>query len=96
MKIILLADKEQKEELVPADEEISAELLWSDDITSLYDDKQADACIDLLFNDSGQRVDELMTLRPTTLIINAMTAPVNAATLAASANTLRALRARAR
>ena len=35
MKIILLADKEQKEELIAGDQEISAELIWSDELASL-------------------------------------------------------------
>jgi 3-hydroxybutyryl-CoA dehydrogenase len=76
MKIILLATKEQKEELIARQQDITAELIWSDDLTSLQNDVEADACIDLLFENTSERVKKLRQLQAKIIIVNSVTAPL--------------------
>jgi 3-hydroxybutyryl-CoA dehydrogenase len=76
MRIILLADKEQKEEFVPPDSDIRAEMIWSDQIASIQQDLNADACIDLLFNDTQERIENLKRLQSKIIIINSVLTPL--------------------
>ncbi|MFI5129686.1 MAG: 3-hydroxyacyl-CoA dehydrogenase family protein [Chitinophagales bacterium] len=77
MKIVLLANKEQKEELIAGNKEISAELIWSDELASLQNNKGADACIDLLFNNTSERISDLRQLESTIVIINSVLPPLS-------------------
>jgi len=77
MKIILLADKEQKEELVPRNQNISAELIWTDELASLENDTGADACIDLIFDDSVERLKKLRQLNLSIIVINSVVSTLN-------------------
>ncbi len=72
MRIILLAETAQKKELVPKEEDVTAELAWSTAIDSLRIEKKADACIDLLFDDAPERINKLRQLRTEIIVINAV------------------------
>jgi len=72
MKIILLADNEQKVELIPHQQEIGAELIWSDDLGSLQNYSGADACIDLLFDDTVARIKQLRQLQSPVIIVSSV------------------------
>jgi len=76
MKIILLANKEQKEELIATEPDIAAELIWPAELTSLQNDMEADACIDLLFGDTPERIKKLRQLQAKIIIINSVTEPL--------------------
>ena len=72
MKIILLANKEQKEELIPQQQEINAGLIWSDDLASLKKHSGSDACIDLLFDDTIERINQLRQFQSPVIIVNSV------------------------
>jgi 3-hydroxybutyryl-CoA dehydrogenase len=75
MRIILVADKERKEELVPADSDINTTMTWTDDIHSPEINEEADACIDILFDGTIKRVALLRKLRSQLFIVNAVITP---------------------
>jgi 3-hydroxybutyryl-CoA dehydrogenase len=77
MKIALLAGKEQKEELLAQHETLPVELIWSTELTSLGDATNADACIDLLYDDTTERLKELQHLQAGVIIINSVLSPLN-------------------
>lgn len=77
MKIALLAGKEQKEELFAQRETMHVELIWSSELTSLGDATNADACIDLLYDDTAERLKELKQLQTGVIIINSVLSPLN-------------------
>jgi 3-hydroxybutyryl-CoA dehydrogenase len=76
MKIILLASIEQKEELIAQGQDVSVELLWSDEHGSLRDVTGADACIDLLFDDTAERIKILRQFETQPVIINSVINPL--------------------
>jgi|SRR5258706_2868030 len=76
MKIILLADKEQKEELLLRNGDIPQDLTWTDKLASFQTDTEADACIDLLFDGSAERIYELRRLKPAIIIVNSVVSPL--------------------
>jgi 3-hydroxybutyryl-CoA dehydrogenase len=71
MKIILLANDEQKAELLAQQPGMPAELVWRNEL-SLADLPAADACIDLLFDDTAERLNQLQRLASPIVIINSM------------------------
>jgi len=77
MKIVLLANTEQKEELIAQGRDVPAELVWSAEFTSLADVRGADACIDLLFDDTAERIKKLRQLQTQVIIINSVISPLN-------------------
>jgi 3-hydroxybutyryl-CoA dehydrogenase len=77
VKIILLANPEQKEELIIQTQSVQAELLWVHEPASLINAAGADACIDLLFDDTKKRIKELRQLQTGAIIINSVINPLN-------------------
>jgi 3-hydroxybutyryl-CoA dehydrogenase len=77
MKIVLLANTEQKEELLAQGQDMSADLIWPVELSSLADVTGADACIDLLFDDTAERIKKLRQLQTQVIIINSVVTPLN-------------------
>jgi 3-hydroxybutyryl-CoA dehydrogenase len=75
VRIILLADTEQKEDLIT--QTVQAELLWAAEPASLTNAGGADACIDLLFDNTEERIKELRRLQAGSVIINSVINPLN-------------------
>lgn len=71
MKIVLLANEEQKDELTAQQETVSG-LLWPVAIESLASLGTAEACIDLQFDNSQERIDQLGKLDTTLQIVNSV------------------------
>ena len=73
MKIVLLADKEQKEELMAQRHDMPAELIWlrEPDLTGIM--TGADVCIDLLFDNTEERTKKLNQFQAAFIIINSAT-----------------------
>jgi 3-hydroxybutyryl-CoA dehydrogenase len=77
MKIVLLANSEQKGELIAQLESMPAGLIWSTDLAALKDVTNADACIDLLYDDTADRLKDLKQLQTGVIIINSVLSPLN-------------------
>ena len=77
MKIVLLANKEQKDELTAQQPNPEAELIWLADISALKGIADADACIDLFFDDQVQHINQLKQLKTPVFIINSVNKPSN-------------------
>jgi 3-hydroxybutyryl-CoA dehydrogenase len=77
MRIVLLANTEQKEELIAQRESMPEELIWSTELTTLNDVTKADAYIDLLYDDTVERLKELKQLQSGVIIINSVLTPLN-------------------
>lgn len=75
MKIIVLANAEQKEELLAQEQSPSAEVIWITDTAALHTIKEADAFIDLLFDNSQERIKELYDSGSPLTIINSVVKP---------------------
>ena len=78
MKILLLATKEQKEELMGPGENLPAEIVWSPGFKIPEDITGADAVIDLLFDDTVERITKLHQLQVEIIIINSVVMPLHA------------------
>jgi 3-hydroxybutyryl-CoA dehydrogenase len=77
MKIIVLANAEQKEELIAQGQNVLAMVIWAADPAELANMTGADACIDLLYNDTKERINQLRQVQPKTLILNSVVNPFN-------------------
>jgi 3-hydroxybutyryl-CoA dehydrogenase len=77
MKIILLATAEQKEEWMAQCESMPAELVWSAELTALANGRNADACIDLQYDGTEERLKRLKQLQTELIIINHVLFPLN-------------------
>lgn len=77
MRVLLLATAELKEELLayPVSEKI--ELKWITDTADFVKVHSFDACIDLLFEHTSERVAWLMNLQSPLVIINSVVMPLN-------------------
>lgn len=75
--MVLLATNEQKEELAAQGQDSSAEWVWATELTALKDVTGAAACIDLLFDDTEQRIKQLRQLQTGILIISSVVNPLN-------------------
>jgi 3-hydroxybutyryl-CoA dehydrogenase len=77
MTVLLLATTELKEELLayPVSEKI--ELKWITTPADFVPGHPLDACIDLLFENTSERVAWLKTLQTTLIIINSVVIPLN-------------------
>lgn len=77
MNVLLLATAELKEELLayPVSEEI--EVQWITDPTDFVPVHSIDACIDLLFENTSERIAWLKNLRAALIIINSVVIPLN-------------------
>ena len=71
MKIVLLANEEQKDELTAQQESVSG-LFWPVAIESLPSIGTAEACIDLQFDNSQERIDQLGKLDTSLQIVNSV------------------------
>jgi len=76
MKIILLANAEQKEELNAKGQNDSAQLIWADEPAEIPF-AGADACIDLLFENTKDRIKKLEQLQTGITIVNAVINPLS-------------------
>lgn len=76
MKIILLCNTEQQEELTAQGLHASAELIHADDAALLMIN-EADACIDLLFDNSPERIKKLADLRTEVIAVNSVANTLN-------------------
>lgn len=70
MQIVVLTDKELKEELLSRDASFDSQINWVDDVSMFHQFKQADVFIDLLF--SKEHVHLLQSLLPKLVIINSV------------------------
>jgi 3-hydroxybutyryl-CoA dehydrogenase len=77
MKIIVLANAGQKEELTARGQNVLAEVIWVAAPGDMANMTGADACIDLLYDDTKERISQLRELQPKTLIINSLVNPSN-------------------
>ncbi len=77
MKIIVLANAEQKDELTAQGQNDPAAVLWTADTKDLAGMSGADACIDLLFDDTKERIKKLKQLQAPIIIINSVIQPLN-------------------
>ncbi len=77
MTVLLLATAELKEELLayPVSEEI--EVKWITDPADFVPVHSIDACIDLLFENTSERIAWLMNLQAALIIINSVVIPLN-------------------
>src|SRR5260370_30648410 len=76
MKIILLADTEQKEELLAQQENTPAELIWTTELSALDNVTNTGAVIDLLYDNSADRFQKIKELHAEVIIINAVLFPL--------------------
>lgn len=81
MKIVLLADKEQKEDLLAQQGNGSAELIWTTELEALNNVTNADAVIDLLYDNSAERLKKIKQLQSEIIIINAVLYPLSEMTV---------------
>ncbi len=56
--------------------DIPQDLTWTDKLASFQTDTEADACIDLLFDGSAERIYELRRLKPAIIIVNSVVSPL--------------------
>jgi len=71
MKIVVITNDSLKEELLAQGAVDTAEMIWQQELHPVQD---ADAYIDLLFNNTAERTERLKALQPAPVIINAVTA----------------------
>ncbi|MFI5134020.1 MAG: 3-hydroxyacyl-CoA dehydrogenase family protein [Chitinophagales bacterium] len=72
MKIAVLANTTLKEELAMQGIKDGTELLWPSDITELSSYANIHACIDLLFENESQRIQQLKNLKADLIFINSV------------------------
>jgi 3-hydroxybutyryl-CoA dehydrogenase len=77
MRVLLLANDELKEELFahPVSEKI--ELKWITGPNEFMPDQSIDACIDLLFENTNERITWLKSLQAPLIIINSVVVPLH-------------------
>jgi len=77
MRVLLLANDELKEELLahPVSEKI--ELKWITDPNEFMPGQSIDACIDLLFENTTEKVTWLKSLQSSLIIINSVVVPLH-------------------
>jgi 3-hydroxybutyryl-CoA dehydrogenase len=76
MKVIVLANEELKKELMVYGIDPSIQLQWIDTPGRADQYTDADACIDLLFDNSAQRIQWLKQLPATLIIVNSVITPL--------------------
>jgi 3-hydroxybutyryl-CoA dehydrogenase len=79
MKVVVLTNAEQKDELTAQGQLDAAEIYWAAEPGGLADAAGADACIDLNFNDTKERITQLQQLQTQIIIINSVINPLNEA-----------------
>jgi len=77
MRLVVLANEQQKEELLAAAINDNCKIDWirSSKEFSLYPD--ADAVMDLLFEENGYDVTDLKSFLPNTVLVNSVTKPIS-------------------
>jgi len=77
MRVLLLATDELKEELFahPVSEKI--ELKWITDPNAFIPGQSIDACVDLLFENTNERITWLKSLQASLIIINSVVTPLH-------------------
>lgn len=76
MKVIVLANTEQKEELTGLGQNIGAEVIFVTDPETLGNINDATACIDLLFDNSQEQIKKLNEWQFPVIIVNAVVNPL--------------------
>ena len=69
MKIVVITNDDLKKELLAQGLSDNVTVEWQQEIRPVQD---ADGYIDLLFNNSVERIDKLKNLQPATIIVNAV------------------------
>src|SRR5689334_13180434 len=72
MKIILISTSEQKDQLTAQCKELPADLQWTTDAGSLGKIRDADCCIDLLFENTRERVAILKQLNAALIVFSSV------------------------
>jgi 3-hydroxybutyryl-CoA dehydrogenase len=75
MKIVVLANARQKDELMAQQQVVPSNLVWRTEPDIPDDIKNDDACIDLLFDNAPDRLRKWQQLNPSVLVINAVSIP---------------------
>jgi 3-hydroxybutyryl-CoA dehydrogenase len=73
MQIVVLSNAVLKEELLHQGTEVQANITWVDEVTDFLHHATADAFIDLLFENTIERIAILQQLLPKIVIINSVT-----------------------
>ena len=76
MKVLVLANDWQKEELLSLPVNNSIRIKWFTAIEDITTDESFDACIDLLFDNNPGRIEWLKNLQFPLIIINAVSIPL--------------------
>ena len=72
MKIAVLANTILKEELLMQGIKDDTELLWANDVAELSNYTNVDACIDLLFENKKEEIDQLKKINTKAIIVNSV------------------------
>jgi len=72
MQIVVLANKDLREELISNGISPGADVLWIDDVSGFQNHFKADAFIDLLFKKENRRINMLQQFVPKPVIINSV------------------------
>jgi 3-hydroxybutyryl-CoA dehydrogenase len=73
MQIVVLSNAALKEELLHQGMDAEANVIWVDEVTDFLHHTEADAFIDLLFENTTERIAILQQLLPKIVIINSVT-----------------------
>jgi 3-hydroxybutyryl-CoA dehydrogenase len=76
MKLLVLSDDELKDELLASATDAPVELQWADRLGSADQYADIDACIDLLFENTEERIQWLKQLTAPLIIINSVITPL--------------------
>jgi 3-hydroxybutyryl-CoA dehydrogenase len=73
MQVLVLSNELQKEELLSTGQNEGTDLIWVNDFHDFENYKEADAVVDLLFENLQDRISFLKQLAPSIVIINSVT-----------------------
>ncbi len=73
MQVLILCNELQKAELLTTGQKEVAEIIWLTDVHQFKEFPNADAVVDLLFENLPERISILKSLAPTPVIINSVT-----------------------
>jgi 3-hydroxybutyryl-CoA dehydrogenase len=76
MTVLLLADDEQRNEWLSCPVSNAVELTWITKPEDLLLTKKFDACIDLLFENTGERIRRLNKLNTNLMVVNSVVVPL--------------------
>lgn len=72
MQVVLLGNEQIKQEWLSAGGEVSADVVWVNDVQELVQHRDAGAFIDLLFEAQPERIARLRTLLPKVVVVNSV------------------------